>query len=203
MRTTGRIAAARACLRARKREGNRLSAGQPLPDLHARARRVRLLTCDVDGVLTDGRILYCDDGSEIKAFSSLDGIGIKLLQDAGGIVAWITGSNAPAVTNRARVLGVTRVVLGAANKLAPWEALRRELGLAPEQCAHIGDDLPDLPILVRCGLAVTVPNAPAPMQQHAHYMTRARGGGGAVRELCELILSAQGELEPRQKAFTL
>jgi 3-deoxy-D-manno-octulosonate 8-phosphate phosphatase (KDO 8-P phosphatase) len=183
--------------------GQPAGAGAAGVELHARAQRVRLLSCDVDGVLTDGRILYCDDGSEIKSFSSLDGLGIKLLQDAGGIVAWITGSNAPAVTSRARVLGVTHVVLGAANKLAPWEALRRELGLAPEQCAHIGDDLPDLPILVRCGLAVTVPDAPAPMQQHAHYVTRARGGGGAVRELCELILSAQGALESRQRAFTL
>ena len=171
-------------------------------DVHARARRVRLLTCDVDGVLTDGRIFYADDGSEIKAFSSLDGLGIKLLQDSGAIVAWITGSTAPAVTNRARMLGVKHVVLGAANKLEPWEQLRRQLGLAPEQCAHIGDDLPDLPILVRCGLAVTVPNAPAPMQQHAQFVTRAHGGGGAVRELCELILTAQGELESRLKAFT-
>lgn len=171
-------------------------------DLHARARRVRLLTCDVDGVLTDGRIFYCDDGSEIKAFSCLDGLGIKLLQETGAVVAWITGSTAPAVTIRARVLGVTHVVLGAANKLEPWEQLRRQLGFTAEQCAHIGDDLPDLPIFVRCGFAVTVPNAPAPMQQHAHYVTRAHGGGGAVRELCELILSAQGELETRLKAYS-
>jgi len=179
-----------------------MSGGGPPLDLHARARRVRLLTCDVDGVLTDGRIFYCDDGSEMKAFSSLDGVGIKLLQDTGAVVAWITGSTAPAVMLRARMLGVKHVVLGAANKLSPWEQLRRELGLAPEQCAHIGDDLPDLPILVRCGLAVTVPNAPAPMQEHAQYVTRAHGGSGAVRELCELILSARGELESRVRAFT-
>jgi 3-deoxy-D-manno-octulosonate 8-phosphate phosphatase (KDO 8-P phosphatase) len=172
-------------------------------DLHARASRVRLLSCDVDGVLTDGRILYCDDGREIKAFSCLDGVGIKLLQESGAVVAWITGSAAPAVTNRARNLGVTHVVLGAANKLEPWEQLRRQLGFAPDQCAHIGDDLPDLPIFVRCGLAVSVPNAPAPMRQHSHYVTRAQGGAGAVRELCELILSAQGTLDARLKAYTL
>ena len=171
-------------------------------DVLVRARRVRLLTCDVDGVLTDGRIYVDDHGHETKAYSALDGVGIALLQRAGITVAWITGSTAPAVTIRARNLGVAHVVLGAADKLAPWEQLRRQLGLAPEQCAHIGDDLPDLPILVRCGLAVTVPNAPAPMQQHAHFVTRAHGGGGAVRELCELILSAQGELESRLKAFT-
>ena len=181
----------------------RKRAGPPLTDdLHARARRVRLLTCDVDGVLTDGRIFFADDGSEMKAFSSLDGLGIKMLQEAGAVVAWITGSKAPAVTIRAKVLGVNHVVLGAANKLEPWEQLRRELGFTPEQCAHIGDDLPDLSILVRCGFAVTVPNAPAPMHQHAHYVTRAHGGSGAVRELCELILSAQGELESRLKAYS-
>jgi len=171
-------------------------------DLHSRARRVRLLSCDVDGVLTDGRIFFCDDGREIKAFSCLDGLGIKLLQDSGAVVAWITGSTSPSVTSRARVLGVTHVVLGAASKLEPWEHLRRQLGLTPEQCAHIVDDLPDLPILVRCGFAVTVPNASAPMQQHAHYVTRAHGGRGAVRELCELILSAQGVLESRLKAYS-
>jgi 3-deoxy-D-manno-octulosonate 8-phosphate phosphatase (KDO 8-P phosphatase) len=170
-------------------------------DVHARARRVRLLTCDVDGVLTDGKVFFCDDGSEIKAFSSLDGLGIKLLQESGAVVAWITGSSAPAVTVRARVLGVAHVVLGASSKLEPWEQLRRQLGFTPEQCAHIGDDLPDLPILVRCGFAVTVPNAPASMQQHTHYVTRANGGGGAVRELCELILSARGELDARVRAY--
>jgi 3-deoxy-D-manno-octulosonate 8-phosphate phosphatase (KDO 8-P phosphatase) len=174
-----------------------MSKDLPVTDLHARARRVRLLSCDVDGVLTDGRIMYCDNGSEIKSFSCLDGVGIKLLQDSGAVVAWITGSSAPSVTIRARVLGVTHVVLGAANKLEPWEQLRRQLNFAPEQCAHIGDDLPDLPILLRCGLAVSVP-----MQQHAHYVTRAHGGGGAVRELCELILSAQGELDARLKAYS-
>jgi 3-deoxy-D-manno-octulosonate 8-phosphate phosphatase (KDO 8-P phosphatase) len=179
-----------------------MSKEQPAIDLPTRARRVRLLSCDVDGVLTDGRILYCDDGSEIKAFSCLDGLGIKMLQDSGAVVAWITGSSAPAVTIRARALGVKHVVLGASNKLEPWEQLRRQLGFAPEQCAHIGDDLPDLAILVRCGLAVSVPDAPAPMQQHAHYVTRARGGSGAVRELCELILSAQGQLDARIKAYS-
>ena len=99
-------------------------------DLHARARRIRMLSCDVDGVLTDGRIFVCDDGSQIKAFSGLDGLGIKWLQASGVAVAWITGSLAPAVSIRARDLGVVHVVLGAENKLEPWEQLRSQLGIA-------------------------------------------------------------------------
>jgi len=162
-------------------------------DALARARRVRLLTCDVDGVLTDGRIYVDDHGHETKAFSALDGLGIGLLQRAGITVAWITGSSAPAVTHRARRLHVAHVVLGAAEKHAPWDALRRELGLSTADCAHIGDDLPDLPIFQACGFAVTVPHAPAIVREHAHYVTARDGGAGAVRELADLILAAQGK----------
>ena len=93
-------------------------------DLHVRVRRLRLLTCDVDGVLTDGKIYCAGDGGEFKAFSALDGLGMKMLEQSGIAVAWITGSSAPAVTARAKMLGVTRVVLGAEHKLAPWERLR-------------------------------------------------------------------------------
>ena len=153
------------------------------------ARGIRLLTCDVDGVLTDGRIYLDDDGREQKAFNALDGVGLKLMMQAGITVAWITGSRAPVVLHRARSLGVERVIQGAEDKLTPWEALLRELGLPPAACAHIGDDLPDVPVLVRCGLAVSVPNAPAAVKAHAHFVTQREGGMGAVRELCELILA--------------
>jgi len=166
-----------------------------------RARAIRLLTCDVDGVLTDGRVYYLDDGSEMKAFHTLDGVGLKLLAHAGVAVVWITGSNAPAVAHRARALGVVRLVQGTEDKLAPWESLLRELGLEPAACAHIGDDLPDLPIIARCGLGVCVPHAPASVRQRAHYVTRAEGGAGAVREVCDLILAAQDALAPRVAAF--
>jgi 3-deoxy-D-manno-octulosonate 8-phosphate phosphatase (KDO 8-P phosphatase) len=162
-------------------------------DALTRARRVRLLTCDVDGVLTDGRIYVDDHGHEIKAFSALDGVGIGLLQRAGITVAWITGSSAPAVTHRARRLNVAHVVLGAAEKHAPWEALRTKLGLAAADCAHIGDDLPDLPIFQACGFAVTVPHAPPAVREHAQFVTARDGGAGAVRELADLILAAQGK----------
>ncbi len=160
-------------------------------DLAARACGIRLLTCDVDGVLTDGRIYIGDDGREMKAFSALDGVGIRMLAAAGVTIAWITGSNAPAVALRARSLGVTTLVQGAEDKLAPWERLRAALDLAPAACAHIGDDLPDLPVLERCGLALTVPHAPAALLARAHYVTRRDGGHGAVREACELILGAK------------
>ncbi len=160
-------------------------------DIAARASAIRLLTCDVDGVLTDGRIYIGDDGREMKAFSALDGVGIRMLAAAGVMIAWITGSNAPAVALRARSLGVTMLVQGAEDKLGPWERLRTDLELAPNACAHIGDDLPDLPVLERCGLALTVPHAPAALLARAHYVTRRDGGNGAVREACELILGAK------------
>jgi 3-deoxy-D-manno-octulosonate 8-phosphate phosphatase (KDO 8-P phosphatase) len=165
--------------------------------LMRQARGIRLLTCDVDGVLTDGRIHVGDDGRETKSFSALDGVGLKMLMRAGITVAWITGSNAPAVMHRARALGVGRVVQGAEDKLKPWEALRGELSLPAAACAHIGDDLPDVPVFERCGFAVTVPHAPASVRGRAHFVTRRDGGQGAVRELCDLILAAQGVLDPR------
>jgi 3-deoxy-D-manno-octulosonate 8-phosphate phosphatase (KDO 8-P phosphatase) len=161
-------------------------------DTLARARRVRFLSCDVDGVLTDGRIYVDDLGHEAKAFSAMDGVGLNLLARAGIEVAWITGSAAPAVSHRAQMLKVAHVILDASDKLAAWEALRARLGVASEACAHIGDDLPDVPVFHACGFAVTVPHAPASVREHAHYVTAREGGAGAVRELAELILAAQG-----------
>ena len=163
--------------------------------VHERARRVRLLSCDVDGVLTDGRIYLDDAGRESKAFSALDGVGIHLLADAGIVVAWITGSGASTVAHRARQLGVRHVIQDAGDKLAAWNALTRELRFDAAQCAHIGDDLPDVPVLAACGLAATVPHAPAAVRTLAHYITSRDGGFGAVRELAELILTAQGRLK--------
>jgi 3-deoxy-D-manno-octulosonate 8-phosphate phosphatase (KDO 8-P phosphatase) len=164
-------------------------------ELAARARRVRLLTCDVDGVLTDGRIYVAEDGGETKAYSSLDGLGLKWLDRSGVTVAWITGSDAPAVARRAAVLGVKHVYQGSQDKLGVWERLCADLSLDPVECAHIGDDFPDLALIIRCGLGATVPHAPEPLKRRAHYVTRLAGGKGAVRELCELILTAQGKLE--------
>ena len=158
----------------------------------ARARRVRLLTCDVDGVLTDGRIYIDDQGRELKVFSALDGVAMHRLAAAGIVVAWITGSGAPAVAHRAQQLRIAHLVQDAQDKLGPWQRLRAELGLSAEACAHIGDDLPDIAVLTACGLSATVPHAPSAVRAHAHYVTTREGGAGAVRELADLILSAQG-----------
>jgi 3-deoxy-D-manno-octulosonate 8-phosphate phosphatase (KDO 8-P phosphatase) len=165
------------------------------PDIVTRARRVRLLTCDVDGVLTDGRVYVGDDGRELKAFCALDGVGLNLLARANVTVAWITGSDAPAVAHRARRLNVPYVIQDAADKLSAWTALRNDLGFAADECAHIGDDLPDIPVLAACGLAATVPHAPAAVRAQAHVVTARDGGNGAVRELAELLLAAQGRLD--------
>jgi len=160
-------------------------------DFSERARRIRFLSCDVDGVLTDGRIYIDDHGHEFKAFCALDGVAMNQLARAGIIVAWITGSAAPAVTHRAQQLRIPHVVLDASEKLTPWQRLRSELRVAADECAHIGDDLPDIALMTACGLAATVPHAPAAVRAHAHYVTRREGGAGAVRELADLILTAQ------------
>ncbi|MDR1529615.1 MAG: HAD hydrolase family protein [Burkholderiales bacterium] len=159
--------------------------------LRERAARVRLLTCDVDGVLTDGRIYFNDEGIESRAFHASDGLGIKLLLRAGIEVAWITGSHAAAIEHRAKMLGVKHIIRDALDKITPWRMLRQELGFDAQSCAHIGDDLPDLPLLAASGLAVTVPNAPSTLRAAAHYVTETAGGLGAVRELCDLIFVAQ------------
>ena len=158
----------------------------------SRAQRIRFLSCDVDGVLTDGRIYIDDHGHEFKAFSALDGVAMHRLAAAGIVVAWITGSAAPVVAHRARQLRIPHLVQDAHDKIVAWERLRSELRLAPEACAHIGDDLPDIALLAACGLAVSVPGAPDVVRAHAHYVTKRDGGRGAVRELADLLLAAQG-----------
>jgi 3-deoxy-D-manno-octulosonate 8-phosphate phosphatase (KDO 8-P phosphatase) len=162
------------------------------PSIAARARAVRLLTCDVDGVLTDGRIHVDDDGRESKAFHALDGVGFRRLAAAGVTVAWITGSSSESVVHRARMIGIQHVIRGAEDKLPGWERLRASLGLDARACAHIGDDLPDVPLMRACGFAASVPHAPDAVRRHAHYVTHRAGGHGAARELAELILAAMG-----------
>ncbi len=164
-------------------------------DLRPRLQALRLLTCDVDGVLTDGRIHVDDDGRESKAFFAPDGTGIGMLQRAGIAVAFISGSPSRSIAHRAERLGVAHVLLGSEDKLPRWQALIAELGLAPAACAHIGDDLPDLPVLRACGFAATVAHAPEALRRHAHYIAARAPGQGAVREICELILAAQGKLD--------
>lgn len=160
-----------------------------------RARSLKLMAFDVDGVLTDGALHFTDGGEEMKSFHTLDGLGLKLLAGAGVELALITGRSSRAVAKRAAELGITHLFQGADDKLAVLEGLRARLGLALSACGYMGDDLPDLPLLVRCGFAATVPEAPEAVRARAHYVTGRPGGRGAVREVCELILAAQGALD--------
>jgi 3-deoxy-D-manno-octulosonate 8-phosphate phosphatase (KDO 8-P phosphatase) len=159
-----------------------------------RAARVRLLVLDVDGVLTDGRLYYSSAGDEAKAFHIQDGLGIKLLQRSGVQVALITGRRSAAVERRAHELGIGLLFQGVEDKLIAFETLLGALRTGPDHAACMGDDLPDLPLIRRCALAATVPDAPDLVREHAHYITRRRGGEGAAREVCELLMQAQGTL---------
>lgn len=172
-----------------------------MTSLDGRARRVRLAAFDVDGVLTDGTVWLDDAGREFKGFSILDGLGLKMLAGSGVRLAIITGRRSRVVELRAAELGIALLRQGVSDKVASFAELLSELGLEPAQASYMGDDLPDLPVLRRCGLAITVPGAPELVRAHAHLVTAAPGGRGAVREACEYILRAQGRLEAAQAAF--
>ena len=160
-----------------------------------KARKIHVVIFDVDGVLTDGSLYLTDGGEEIKAFNSQDGHGLKMLRSTGVKVALITGRQSRCVDLKAKDWGVTLVYQGAKNKLPVFEALLRDQELDPSVCAYVGDDLIDLPIMLRCGLAITVPAAPALVKKHAHYITRLEGGRGAAREICEMVMHAQDTLD--------
>jgi 3-deoxy-D-manno-octulosonate 8-phosphate phosphatase (KDO 8-P phosphatase) len=159
-----------------------------------KARKIRLIIFDVDGVLTDGSLYLTDNGEEIKAFNSQDGHGIKMLKASGVQVAIITGRESRCVDLKAKDWGIALVYQGAKNKLPAFEALLKKLELEASACAYVGDDLIDLPVLLRCGLAISVPAAPALVKKHVDYITRLEGGRGAVREICEIIMEAQDTL---------
>ena len=166
-------------------------------DVLERAKRVRIAAFDVDGILTDGRLYYTDGGEELKAFHVQDGHGIKMLRDTGVAVAIITSRTSRVVANRARDLGIELLYQGVANKLDAMRDLLKRLNLDIEAASYMGDDVVDLPVLRRCGLAVSVPEAPALVRKHAHYVTSARGGHGAAREFAEFVMHAQGTLDAR------
>jgi 3-deoxy-D-manno-octulosonate 8-phosphate phosphatase (KDO 8-P phosphatase) len=157
-----------------------------------RAAKVRLMIFDVDGVLTDGSLHYGADGEALKTFNVQDGLGIKLLQEAGIQTAIISARRSPQVTARAKDLGIDHVHQGGHDKLTPFDALVAQLGLTNEQVGFIGDDVVDLPILSRVGFAVGVPNARPEVMTRVHHVTQNAGGQGAVREVCEFVLRAQG-----------
>jgi 3-deoxy-D-manno-octulosonate 8-phosphate phosphatase (KDO 8-P phosphatase) len=163
--------------------------------LRAKATQVRLLALDVDGVLTDGRIIMDHEGREIKAFDVRDGHGIKLLREAGIEVAMLTGRNSPVVQKRADDLGITWLRQGVADKVAAYAEIAREASIADEQTCFVGDELVDIPLLKRVGFPIVVADGVHEAKQWALYVTKAPGGKGAVREVCDLLLQAQGKWE--------
>ncbi len=161
-------------------------------EVRTRVAAVKLLILDVDGVLTDGRLFYHDDGTESKAFDVRDGHGIKMLKQAGIETAIISGRNSPSVDKRASDLGISEVAQGVRDKVPILENLLCAKSLKPEEVAFVGDDVVDLPVMKRVGLAVAVADASEYLFDSAHYVTLAPGGRGAVREVAELILGVKG-----------
>jgi 3-deoxy-D-manno-octulosonate 8-phosphate phosphatase (KDO 8-P phosphatase) len=171
------------------------------PALLERCRAIKLAIFDVDGVLTDGRLYFLADGSEFKTFNTLDGQGIKMLIASGVRTAIISGRSTPIVERRAQNLGIQHLYQGREDKLVVLDELLGELGLSYAEVAYLGDDLPDLPIIRRAGLGMAVANANEFVRRHAHAVTLARGGEGAAREFCEVIMRAQGTLDAAQAAY--
>ncbi|MBX2825349.1 MAG: HAD hydrolase family protein [Gammaproteobacteria bacterium] len=164
--------------------------------LREKAKKIKLLTLDVDGIMTDGGLIQGDDGQEYKRFHARDGLGLRYLRESGVDLALITGRTSEVVKRRASELKAVRVYQGRHEKLPAFEMLCQELEVTPDQVAYMGDDIIDLPVLVRCGLALTVADAHAYVKPHAHWISTRNGGNGAVREACELILHSQGLLQP-------
>ena len=152
---------------------------------------IRLVAFDIDGVFTDGRFYLSNDGVESKAFSTQDGYGIRRLLDAGVAVAVISGRKSTAVEQRMLELGVRHVVQGCSDKIAAFDEITAELNITDAECAYVGDDIPDLPLLKKAGTSIAVANAVAQLHRECDYVTQASGGFGAVREVCDMILAAR------------
>jgi 3-deoxy-D-manno-octulosonate 8-phosphate phosphatase (KDO 8-P phosphatase) len=160
-----------------------------------RAARLRLMIFDVDGILTDGSLHYGAQGELIKTFNVLDGHGIKLLQQSGVATAIISARKSELVARRAADLDITHLFQGVHDKKSAFEELLGRTGIAAQDAGFVGDDVIDLPILLRVGFAASVPNAHPEVKSRVHYVTQASGGKGAARELCDFILRAQGNYE--------
>ena len=169
--------------------------------LSDKASKIRLLIIDVDGVLTDGGLQFDNQGEEYKTFSSLDGHGIRMLLQCGIEVAIITGRSSGIVSHRMRDLGVKHIYQGYRDKRRAFEKLAADTNIEASHVAYIGDDLPDLPVMQQVGFAVAVQNAHAFVKQHCDWVTTGLGGKGAVREVTDFILHAQGLLEDLQNSY--
>jgi len=166
-----------------------------MQDIRQKAADIRLIVFDVDGVLTDGSLYIGDDGQEYKAFHSKDGHGMVMLQQSGVEIAIITGRSSEVVRIRMSSLGIQRVYQGKREKLPAYEELKQITGFSDEQIAYVGDDVVDLPVMTKVGFAIAVQDAHSLTKQHAHWVTPSDGGRGAAREVCELIMDAQGTLQ--------
>lgn len=172
-----------------------------MKDIFDRAAQIKLVVFDVDGVLTDGSLFIGDDGQEYKAFHSRDGFGMKLLKESGVEIAVITARTSEVVKHRMENLDVEHVYQGRLEKLPAFEELVSKLGLSLEQTAYVGDDVVDLPVLRRAGLAIAVQDAHPLAKQHAHWQTPHGGGHGAARDVCELIMEAQNTLDTQLSKY--
>lgn len=164
-------------------------------DLLRKAEQIKLVALDVDGIMSDGKLYFSANGDELKAFNILDGLGLKQIMAAGITVAVITGRSSPLTQKRMTDLGIPHLMQGREDKKAALQELVSTLGIQPEAIAYMGDDLPDLPAIRYAGLGATVPNGYWLVKNHADYCTKVSGGSGAVRELCDLLLTAGDHLE--------
>lgn len=162
--------------------------------LLVKAARIKLVALDVDGIMSDGKIYFSAKGDEVKGFNILDGLGLKQIMAAGITVAVITGRSSPLTEKRMQDLGIPHLMQGREDKKIALLELTNTLGIPPEAIAYMGDDLPDLPAIRHAGFGVTVPNGYWLVREHADYCTQASGGNGAVREMCDLLLTAGGHL---------
>jgi 3-deoxy-D-manno-octulosonate 8-phosphate phosphatase (KDO 8-P phosphatase) len=172
-----------------------------MQDILNRAAQVKLVIFDVDGVLTDGSLYLGDDGQEYKAFHSQDGHGMVMLQNSGVQIAIITGRTSQVVATRMASLGISHLYQGQRDKRPAYAELKEKLGLADTDIAYVGDDVVDLPVMSQVGLAIAVQDAHAFTKQHAHWITPSAGGRGAAREVCELIMEAQGKLREHLQTY--
>ena len=168
-----------------------------------KAKKLKLLILDVDGVLTDGKLFFDNQGNEYKSFHARDGHGIKLLRQTGVEVAVISGRKSNSVALRMKNLGIEHVYQGYENKQAAFYEILKKTGITPEQAAHVGDDLLDLPVMTRAGLAIAVADANFAVKQRADWCTTLAGGHGAVREVCDFIMQAQGHFDEILNAYLI
>jgi len=172
-----------------------------MKDILEKARAIKVVIFDVDGVLTDGSLFIGDDGQEYKAFNSRDGHGMKMLQKTGVEIAIITGRTSEVVKHRISDLGIKTVYQGQHDKTVAFRDLLKNKQLTPAECAYVGDDVVDLPVMSQVGLAIAVQDAHPMVIKHSHWQTPSVGGQGAGRDVCEMIMEAQGSLQAELESY--